>query len=113
MLKAQIIKKRREMTVRVALDLAKGDSLALFGASGTGKSTVLACIAGMEDPDEGLVELRDLKLFPPPLPLHRRPIGYLTQEPGLFPHLTVSQNIRFGIAGNHGAGEEPERWIAT
>jgi ABC-type sulfate/molybdate transport systems ATPase subunit len=113
MLKTQIIKKRREMTVRVSLELATGASLALFGASGTGKSTVLACIAGMEDPDEGLVQLGDLKLFPPPLPLHRRPIGYLTQEPGLFPHLTVSENIRFGIAGNHGAGEEQERWIST
>ena len=50
MLSAQITKKRREMTVRVALELAAGASLALFGASGTGKSTMLACIAGMEEP---------------------------------------------------------------
>lgn len=113
MLKAQITKKRREMTVRVALELAAGDSLALFGASGTGKSTVLACIAGMEEPDEGLVQLGDLRLFPPSLPLHRRPIGYLTQEPGLFPHLTVSENIRFGVAGNRAASEDKKRWIAT
>jgi ABC-type sulfate/molybdate transport systems ATPase subunit len=112
-LKAQITKKRRDMTVRVALDLEPGCSLALFGASGTGKSTVLACIAGLEEPDEGIVEWGGLRLFPPPLPLHRRPIGYLTQEPGLFPHLSVSGNVRFGVAGNHAADKEQERWIAT
>jgi ABC-type sulfate/molybdate transport systems ATPase subunit len=115
MLKAEITKQRREMTVRVALELAPGSSLGLFGASGTGKSTVLACIAGIEEPDQGVVMWGDLRLFPPSLPLHRRPIGYLTQEPGLFPHLTVRENIRFGVAGNHTAhkDDEQERWLAT
>jgi molybdate transport system ATP-binding protein len=97
MLKAHIIKKRRDLEVNVALELIPGSSLALFGASGAGKSTVLACIAGIEEPDEGFVELNGVKFFPPPLPLNKRGIGYLTQDPGLFPHLSVSENILFGV----------------
>src|SRR3984893_11182581 len=96
MLKAHIIKKRREITVNVSLELDKGGSLGLFGASGAGKSTVLACIAGIEEPDDVYVKLSDRQFFPPSLPLHKRAIGYLTQEPGLFPHLRVSENVSFG-----------------
>lgn len=113
MLKARITKKRREFTVDVALELEKGTSLGLFGASGTGKSTVLASIAGIEQPDEGHVELNGLRLFPPPLALHKRPVGYLTQEPGLFPHLRVSENINFGISRDLANSKEHARWIET
>src|ERR1700729_1311665 len=97
MLKAHIIKQRRELQVDVELQLEPGSALGLFGASGAGKSTVLACIAGIEEPDAGSVQFNGLNLFPPSLPLHRRPLGYLTQEPGLFPHLSVSENVTFGI----------------
>jgi molybdate transport system ATP-binding protein len=113
MLKAHIIKKRREITVNVSLELAKGSSLGLFGASGAGKSTVLACIAGIEEPDEGYVKLGDRQFFPPSLSLHKRAIGYLTQEPGLFPHLRVSENISFGISNELAADQEHSQWIET
>ncbi|MGC2210443.1 MAG: ATP-binding cassette domain-containing protein [Candidatus Korobacteraceae bacterium] len=113
MLKAHIIKKRREMKVDVSLELQRGDALGLFGASGAGKSTVLACIAGIDEPDDGFVKLGELQLFPPSLPLHRRPLGYLTQEPGLFPHLTVSENVRFGIPNEAVADGEQNAWIET
>jgi ABC-type sulfate/molybdate transport systems ATPase subunit len=113
MLKAHIIKKRREMNVDVSLELEKGDALGLFGASGAGKSTVLACIAGIDEPDDGFVKLDNLQLFPPPLPLHRRPIGYLTQEPGLFPHLTVGENVRFGISKDGATDSEQNQWVDT
>jgi ABC-type sulfate/molybdate transport systems ATPase subunit len=108
LLKAHIIKQRREMTVDVALSLEPGDSLGLFGGSGAGKSTVLACIAGIEEPDDGFVKLNNLQLFPPSLPLHRRPLGYLTQDANLFPHLTVSENVTFGV--NKG---DQDKWIET
>src|SRR5215467_10768094 len=98
MLKAHIIKKRRELRVDVQLSLAQGCSVGLFGPSGAGKSTVLACLAGIEEPDDGYVQLKDLNVFPPSLPLYKRPVGYLTQEPNLFPHLSVSENICFGIS---------------
>jgi ABC-type sulfate/molybdate transport systems ATPase subunit len=113
MLRAHIIKKRRELQVDVELELEAGSALGLFGASGAGKSTVLACIAGIEEPDDGVVQLNGLRLFPPSLPLHRRPLGYLTQEPGLFPHLTVGENINFGIAREVAATAEQRQWIET
>jgi molybdate transport system ATP-binding protein len=113
MLKARIVKKRRDLQVDVELELEAGAALGLFGASGAGKSTVLACIAGIEEPDDGFVDLNGLRLFPPSLPLHRRPLGYLTQEPGLFPHLTVSENINFGIAKEVAATAEQRQWIKT
>jgi molybdate transport system ATP-binding protein len=112
-LKAHVIKKRRELSVDVRLNLGDGCSVGLFGASGAGKSTVLACIAGIEEPDDGHVEVKGLKFFPPSLPLYKRPIGYLTQEPGLFPHLTVSANITFGIPKELALEREQIDWIAT
>jgi ABC-type sulfate/molybdate transport systems ATPase subunit len=113
MLKAHIIKKRRDVQVDVMLELEAGSSVGLFGASGAGKSTVLACIAGIEAPDGGSVRLNGVQLFPPSLPLHRRPLGYLTQEPGLFPHLSVSENISFGISRETAATSGQQQWIAT
>ncbi len=113
MLRAHIIKKRRDLQVDVTLELEAGSSVGLFGASGAGKSTVLACIAGIEAPDDGFVQLNGLQLFPPSLPLHRRPLGYLTQEPGLFPHLSVSENISFGISRELAAASAHQQWIAT
>jgi len=113
MLKAHIIKERRDLRVDVTLELEAGSSVGLFGASGAGKSTVLACIAGIEAPDSGSICLNGLQLFPPSLPLHRRPLGYLTQEPGLFPHLSVSENISFGISRELAATSGQQQWIAT
>lgn len=113
MLKAHIIKKRRELQVEVTLELEAGSSVGLFGASGAGKSTVLACIAGVENPDDGFVQINGLQLFPPSLPLHRRPLGYMTQEPGIFPHLSVGQNIHFGISKALAATAEQTQWINT
>jgi ABC-type sulfate/molybdate transport systems ATPase subunit len=113
MLKAHIIKQRRELQVDVELQLEPGSALGLFGASGAGKSTVLACIAGIEEPDAGSVQLNGHTLFPPSLPLHRRPLGYLTQDPGLFPHLSVSENVTFGISKEIAATAGQQQWIET
>ena len=113
MLRANIVKKRRELQISAFLEMEEGRSLGLFGASGAGKSTVLACIAGIEEPDEGMIEFAGHRLFPPALALYRRPVGYLTQEPGLFPHLTVSQNVMFGIARQQAGDQEQLRWIDT
>ena len=113
MLKAHVIKKRRDLLVDVALELEPGSAVGLFGASGAGKSTVLACIAGIEQPDDGFVQLNGQQLFPPSLSLHRRALGYMTQEPGLFPHLSVSENIHFGIAKALAATAQQQQWIAT
>ena len=97
MFEAHIIKQRRDFTLDVRLRMDPHGCLALFGRSGSGKSTVLSCIAGIEPPDRGYVRLGDRQFFPPHMPLNQRPTGYLTQEPHLFPHLTVSGNIAFGL----------------
>src|SRR5664279_4435866 len=69
----------------------------LFGASGSGKTTVLDCIAGLQEPDSGRIAAGDTVLFESvtgiDLPARRRNIGYLFQTLALFPHMTARQNI--------------------
>lgn len=110
MLEARIRKARAQFTIDVAIRVERGEACGLFGASGAGKSTILACIAGAAMPDGGFVVLDDLALFPPPMPLYRRPIGYLTQDANLFPHLRVAENVRFGLT--NGARDGAEAWVA-
>ena len=110
MLDARIVKTRPRFTVDVAVRVQRGEACGLFGVSGSGKSTVLACIAGAEAPDGGNVTVDGVTVFPPPLPLHRRRVGYLTQDANLFPHLRVADNVSFGLTGENRAANEP--WIA-
>jgi molybdate transport system ATP-binding protein len=73
----------------------------IFGASGAGKTTLLRCLAGLERPDSGVIQFRADVWFhdgPPVfLPPQKRNIGYLSQDYALFPHLTVEQNIAYGL----------------
>ncbi|GET36797.1 ABC transporter, ATP-binding protein [Microseira wollei NIES-4236] len=75
--------------------------LGLLGASGSGKSTILRCIAGIETPDKGRIVLNGRVLFDSEaginLPPRSRRVGFLFQNYALFPHLTVAQNIAFGL----------------
>jgi molybdate transport system ATP-binding protein len=75
--------------------------IVLFGPSGAGKSLTLQCIAGMITPDRGRIRLRDRTLFDPPagvnLPCRHRRVGFVFQNHALFPHLTVAQNVGYGI----------------
>jgi len=108
-LDAHVVKTRHHFTVDAVVRLGVAQTCGLFGVSGSGKSTILACIAGAEAPDGGHVEFDGLTLFPPPLALHRRSIGYLTQDANIFPHLRVEENVRFGIAAKVATEYEP--WI--
>ena len=81
------------------LDVAEGFRTAVVGPSGSGKTTLLRLIAGFEAPDTGAITL-DGQLIADPdrgVPAHRRSIGLVMQEGALFPHLSVLDNIRFGI----------------
>ena len=73
----------------------------LFGPSGAGKSTTLRCLAGLERPDRGIIRFGDEIWFDAErnifLPPQQRKIGYLFQDYALFPHLTVEQNIAYGL----------------
>ena len=100
MLDAHIVKARRAFTVDVRIRLQPGERLGLFGASGAGKSTILSCLAGIETPDAGEIVFREHRLLPAGLPLYQRPLADLTQSDWHFPHLSVAENVRFGIK-NH------------
>jgi ABC-type sulfate/molybdate transport systems ATPase subunit len=109
-LDAHVVKARPRFTVDVSLQVPSGEASGLFGVSGAGKSTILACMAGAEEADGGHVVLDGETLFPPPLPLHQRRTGYLTQDANLFPHLRVADNVRFGLT--NGARDSNESWVA-
>jgi putrescine transport system ATP-binding protein len=80
---------------RVDLDIEQGDFFALLGPSGSGKSTLLRMLAGFERPSEGriLLDGEDISHVPP----HRRPVNMMFQSYALFPHLSVSGNVAFGL----------------
>ena len=79
----------------VSLDIHKGEIFALLGSSGCGKTTLLRMLAGFEIPTQGsiLLDGQDLAGLPPYL----RPINMMFQSYALFPHLTVWDNIAFGL----------------
>ena len=79
----------------VALSVAEGETLALLGPSGSGKSTLLRLVAGLLKPDRGFVRFLGEDLTP--LPPERRKVGFLFQDYALFPHLTVEENVAFGL----------------
>ncbi|CAB1069967.1 hypothetical protein JY97_04850 [Alkalispirochaeta odontotermitis] len=79
----------------VSLSAAQGEFIALLGPSGCGKTTTLRCIAGLETPSQGEV-LMDGELIND-RPLHKREIGFVFQDYALFPHMTVAQNVGFGL----------------
>src|SRR6202040_761624 len=80
---------------RLSLDIWPGEFFALLGPSGCGKTTLLRMLAGFETPDEGRI-LLDGKDIAPVLP-HQRPVNMMFQNYALFPHLTVRDNIAFGL----------------
>jgi molybdate transport system ATP-binding protein len=87
---------------------AKDEIVVLFGPSGSGKTTVLNSIAGVIQPDSGFIQLGDTVFFDgrsKPLPTRKRNIGYVFQDYALFPHMTVEQNIMYGVKEKqkHGA----------
>ena len=79
----------------VNLDVRKGEIFALLGGSGSGKSTLLRCLAGFETPTRGriLLDGQEINALPP----YERPINMMFQSYALFPHMTVAQNIAFGL----------------
>jgi putrescine transport system ATP-binding protein len=80
---------------RLSLDIRAGEFFALLGPSGCGKTTLLRMLAGFETPDEGrlLLDGKDISQVLP----HERPVNMMFQNYALFPHLTVRDNIAFGL----------------
>jgi molybdate transport system ATP-binding protein len=104
---------RREFTVRVALQVAPGERLALFGPSGAGKTTLLEAVAGLVQPRRARISLGDrvLTSTAPPvstMPPWRRRVGLLRQDPGLFPHLSVRDNLCYAPSAPRSGTEVAE-----
>ena len=79
----------------VSLEIKKGEIFALLGGSGSGKSTLLRMLAGFERPTEGRIFLDGVDITD--MPPYERPINMMFQSYALFPHMTVAQNIAFGL----------------
>ncbi|CAG8870044.1 Spermidine/putrescine import ATP-binding protein PotA [Pseudomonas fluorescens] len=79
----------------VSLEIRKGEIFALLGGSGSGKSTLLRMLAGFERPTEGRIFLDGVDITD--MPPYERPINMMFQSYALFPHMTVAQNIAFGL----------------
>ncbi|MES1211256.1 MAG: ATP-binding cassette domain-containing protein, partial [Acidobacteriota bacterium] len=79
----------------VSLEIGRGEFFALLGPSGCGKTTLLRLIGGLEEPTSGaiLIDGADVTAVPP----HRRPVNMVFQHYALFPHLTVAENVAFGL----------------
>jgi ABC-type sulfate/molybdate transport systems ATPase subunit len=112
-LEADVEVDRREFTVRASITVAPGRRLALFGPSGAGKTTLLETIAGLVPPRRGRVALagRVLTATDRPVtavPPWRRRVGLLRQDPGLFPHLSVRDNLAYAPAAGTSAAELTE-----
>jgi iron(III) transport system ATP-binding protein len=86
----------------IDLEVSPGSTTAVVGSSGCGKTTLLRLVAGFENPDEGTVAISGRQVAGPERAVapHRRSVGYVAQDGALFPHLTVGQNIAYGLTGS-------------
>ncbi len=95
---------RKRLSVDFVLDVAStivpGITI-VFGASGSGKSTLLQCISGLRRPDGGRIAIGDDVLFDSAagidVPVRHRGIGYVFQDLALFPHMSIADNLRYGL----------------
>ena len=91
--------KKAQVLEDISFDVAEGESLVLLGASGSGKTTILRIIAGLEQPDSGYVILHGKDVTD--LPARERGVGVIFQSYALFPRMTVEKNIGYGLKIRH------------
>ncbi len=94
----------------VSLDIQRNEFFALLGASGCGKSTLLRMLAGLETPTEGriLIDGQDMTHVPP----YERPVNMMFQSYALFPHMTVADNVAFGLKQDRMPADQIKRRVA-
>ena len=101
MLSVRAVRHLRDFTLDVTLSVGQGETLVLIGENGAGKSTVLNLISGILTPDAGEIALGERMLYSSEeridVPAESRKIGHLFQSYALFPHMTVAENVAFGL----------------
>ena len=101
MLSVDVKKRLREFPLEIGFEVKPAETLVIIGPSGCGKTTTLNLISGLLDPDEGRMALGDRVLFDiasrVSVPTERRSIGYVFQDFALFPHMTVKENVAYGL----------------
>jgi molybdate transport system ATP-binding protein len=104
-LSAGLVKRLGGLSLSATIEVQAGKTLALVGESGAGKTTVLRLLAGLTDPDDGRIAMNGRTWFDHAagisVPAWQREVGYLSQDYALFPHLSVFNNIAFGLRAQH------------
>lgn len=101
----------RPLLTGVSFIVEAGETVCLLGASGSGKSTLLRIIAGLESPESGQVLWNGKELSS--VPAHQRNFGLVFQDYALFPHMTVAENVAFGLKMRNLPQEEIKQRIAA
>ncbi len=112
-LSLQVINKKyhqaKEFAVNnISFEVEEGEILSLVGESGSGKTTLLRLIAGLEHPDSGSISLSGQVIVEggKSVPAHERQVGMVFQDYALFPHLTILENVKFGLKKANGNPEK-------
>ncbi|MBT3380441.1 MAG: ABC transporter ATP-binding protein [Lentisphaerae bacterium] len=114
MISIDIKKHLRHFELDLSIEVADAETLTVVGPSGCGKTTLLNCIAGLVAPDGGRIQLGERPVFDPEAridtPAEKRRIGYVFQDYALFPHLSVFDNVAYGLrAQRHSRSSVTER----
>lgn len=119
-LHAEISLQREAFTLDIALQAAAGETLALLGPNGSGKSTTLRCLAGLEQPTRGAIDISGTVVDDPSrgidVPPEGRSVGFVFQDYLLFPHMSVLDNVSFGPRSRGASRRQAEAsardWLA-
>ena len=86
----------------ISFEVGNGEILSLIGPSGSGKTTLIRCISGLESPQIGSIYISKNKVFDQNINIavENRDVGIVFQDFALFPHMTVEENISFGVKKN-------------
>jgi molybdate transport system ATP-binding protein len=121
MLEAWVRKGLRDFTLDVEITINPGEILVLMGENGAGKSMTLNVVSGILPPDSGYIRLNGTVFHDQvggiQVPVENRRIGYVFQNPAVFPHMTVRENIEFGLHAQHAprdsVASKVDHWTAT